>query len=34
VIDRKLEFDPVKEEFVNDIEADRLRSRPERDWTS
>lgn len=31
---RKLAWDPVKEEFVNDPEADALRSRPERDpWT-
>jgi myo-inositol 2-dehydrogenase / D-chiro-inositol 1-dehydrogenase len=31
---RKLGWDPVKEEFLNDPEADALRSRPERDpWT-
>jgi predicted dehydrogenase len=32
VLGRKLKFDPVKEEFVGDAEANRLRSRPERDW--
>jgi hypothetical protein len=34
VLNRKLKFDPVKEEFVGDAEANRLRSRPERDWTA
>ena len=32
VLGRKLKLDPVKEEFVGDAEANRLRSRPERDW--
>ena len=32
VLGRKLRLDPVKEEFVGDAEANRLRSRPERDW--
>jgi hypothetical protein len=32
VLGRKLTFDPAKEELVGDAEADRLRSRPERDW--
>src|SRR4051794_5796320 len=31
---RKLKFDPAKEEFVGDAEANRLRTRPERDWTA
>lgn len=30
---RKLELDPVKEAFINDDEANRLRRRPARDWT-
>lgn len=34
MLGRKLEVDPVKEEFVNDPEANRLRARPERDWWS
>lgn len=34
VLNRKLRFDPVKEEFVGDAEANRMRSRPERDWTA
>jgi predicted dehydrogenase len=34
VLQRKLKFDPVKEVFVGDAEANRLRSRPERDWTA
>ncbi len=33
MLDRPLEFDPIKEEFVDDVEANRLKSRPERDWT-
>jgi len=33
MLDRKLELDPVKEAFVNDDEANRLRTRPARDWT-
>jgi hypothetical protein len=32
VLGRKLKLDPAKEEFVGDAEANRLRSRPERDW--
>ena len=31
MLGRTLELDPVKEEFVNDMEANRLRSRPARD---
>ena len=32
---RKLSFDPVKEEFVNDEEANRMRRRaPQEPWTS
>jgi predicted dehydrogenase len=34
ILQRKLTIDPVKEEFVNDDEANRLRSRPARDWTA
>lgn len=34
ILNRKLTIDPVKEEFVNDPEANRLRSRPSRDWTA
>ncbi len=33
MLGRKLELDPVKEEFINDDEANRLRTRPARDWT-
>lgn len=33
ILNRKLTIDPVKEEFVNDQEANLLRSRPNRDWT-
>jgi len=32
MLGRKLEFDPQKEKFINDDEANRLRSRPARDW--
>jgi predicted dehydrogenase len=32
ILQRKLEFDPVKEEFVGDAEANGLRSRPARNW--
>jgi predicted dehydrogenase len=32
VLQRELKFDPVKEEFVGDEEANLLRSRPSRDW--
>jgi hypothetical protein len=31
ILGRKLVFDPVKNEFVGDAEANSLRSRPERD---
>jgi len=34
ILQRKLTIDPVKEEFVNDDEANRLRSRAFRDWTA
>jgi predicted dehydrogenase len=32
ILGRKLEFDPEKEEFVGDAEANLLRGRPERGW--
>ena len=32
ILKRKLTFDPVKEEFVDDDEANLLRSRGSRDW--
>jgi predicted dehydrogenase len=32
ILGRPLKFDPVKEEFVNDAEANGLRARAERDW--
>lgn len=32
ILQRKLKFDPVKEEFIDDPEANLLRSRPSRDW--
>ncbi len=32
ILGRKLEIDPVTEEFINDPEANMLRSRPARDW--
>ena len=34
ILRRKLTLDPVKEEFVGDDDANRLRSRPARDWTA
>lgn len=34
ILNRKLKFDPVKEAFVNDDEANLLRSRGTRDWAS
>lgn len=34
VLQRKLKFDPEKETFVNDAEANSLRSRPERNWSA
>jgi predicted dehydrogenase len=33
ILQRRLEFDPVKEAFVDDDEANLLRSRPARQWT-
>jgi len=32
ILNRKLTFDPAKEEFVNDDEANSLRARPQREW--
>lgn len=32
ILQRKLQFDPVKHAFVGDDEANRLRTRPARDW--
>lgn len=32
ILQRKLKFDPVKEEFIGDEEANRLRARPARNW--
>ncbi len=32
MLNRKLNFDPVKQMFVDDDEANRLRTRPARDW--
>jgi predicted dehydrogenase len=34
ILRRKLKLDPAKEEFIGDEEANRLRSRPTRDWTA
>jgi len=34
ILQRKLKFDPVKEEFVDDADANLLRSRAARDWTA
>lgn len=34
ILQRKLRFDPVKEEFVGDAEANLLRTRAARDWAS
>jgi len=34
ILNRKLKLDPVKEMFIDDDEANRLRSRPARDpWS-
>ena len=33
ILKRKLSFDPLKQEFVGDDEANRLRSRPAREWS-
>jgi predicted dehydrogenase len=32
ILQRKLEFNPAKEEFINDADANLLRFRPERNW--
>jgi predicted dehydrogenase len=32
ILKRRLRLDPVREEFIDDDEANRLRSRPQRDW--
>lgn len=34
LLERNLEVDPENEAFINDDEANRLRVRPERDWTT
>ncbi|MBL8827256.1 MAG: Gfo/Idh/MocA family oxidoreductase [Planctomycetaceae bacterium] len=34
ILQRKLKFDPVKEEFINDLDANLLRSRAARDWAA
>jgi predicted dehydrogenase len=34
ILNRKLKLDPVTERFVDDAEANRLRSRPSRDWAA
>lgn len=34
ILKRPLKLDPVKEEFINDAEANLLRSRPSRTWTT
>jgi predicted dehydrogenase len=34
VLGRKLKLDPVKEAFIDDEEANRMRSRPARQWSS
>ena len=34
MLNRKLELDPEKGAFINDDEANRLRTRPARDWTA
>ena len=34
ILQSKLKFDPVKEEFVDNDEANLLRSRASRDWTA
>ena len=33
MLQRTLKFDPKTESFINDDEANRVRSRPERDWS-
>ncbi len=32
ILQRPMKFDPIKEEFINDSEANLLRSRAERNW--
>ena len=32
ILQRKLKFDPVKEEFIDDADANLLRTRPSRNW--
>jgi len=34
ILNRKLKLDPVTEQFIGDEDANRLRSRPSRDWTA
>ncbi len=34
MLQRTLKFDPKTESFINDDEANRVRSRPERDWSA
>jgi hypothetical protein len=34
ILQRKLKLDPATETFVDDDEANRLRSRAPRDWTA
>ncbi|MBW3599280.1 MAG: gfo/Idh/MocA family oxidoreductase, partial [Planctomycetes bacterium] len=34
ILQRKLTIDPVKEAFIDDEQANRLRSRPSRDWAA
>jgi hypothetical protein len=34
ILGRKVKFDPAKEEFIDDPDANRLRSRAARDWTA
>jgi len=34
ILGRTLKFDPVKNEFIGDAEANSLRSRPERNWSA
>jgi hypothetical protein len=34
ILQRKVTIDPVKEQFIDDDDANLLRSRPARDWTA
>ena len=34
ILNRKLRFDPVKEEFIDDADANLLRTRPARNWAA